>query len=326
MTQLLTTRSGNGGGGQSSFDPSKFHTIFFNPGNATSIEFTTKSLYEGSRYGRLPKYTLGGVEMNTWYEDSELTQQVLSTTIFNKTNDIELFNSITPDIPDNPDNPGTGDTGGTVNASPLCFTSKEANSTVELNQMQNLAGDNEYVPTLEYKLEGTTTQDWTRYTIGQTITLANVDDKMYMRATSEGNQTISDKNFGLGLGHTYQFSMTGKIAASGNIQTLLDQTGKRMDVPAYCYQLLFKSCRSLIQAPELPASILTLQCYQQMFYLCENLTSAPELPATTLGTDCYIDMFDHCPLFSTVKMKASMNGVYNKSTHGAIGKTVEYVL
>lgn len=60
-------------GGQSSFDPSKFHTVFFNPGNATSIEFTTKSLYEGSVYGRLPKYTLDGVEMNTWYEDVELT-------------------------------------------------------------------------------------------------------------------------------------------------------------------------------------------------------------------------------------------------------------
>ena len=60
-------------GGQSSFDPSKFHTIFFNPGSATSIEFTTKSLYEGSQYGRLPKYTLDGVEMDIWYEDSELT-------------------------------------------------------------------------------------------------------------------------------------------------------------------------------------------------------------------------------------------------------------
>ena len=46
--------SGSGEGGQSSFNPSKFHTIFFNPGNATSIEFTTKSLYEGQPFGRLP--------------------------------------------------------------------------------------------------------------------------------------------------------------------------------------------------------------------------------------------------------------------------------
>ena len=91
-------------GGQSSFDPSKFHTIFFNPGNATSIEFTTKSLYEGSRYGRLPKYTVDGQEMNTWYEDSELTQQVLPATIFNKTNDVELYSSITTNTDDNTEN------------------------------------------------------------------------------------------------------------------------------------------------------------------------------------------------------------------------------
>ena len=38
------------------------------------------------------------------------------------------------------------------------------------------------------------------------------------------------------------------------------------------------------------------------------------------------DMFNNCPMFSTVKMKASMNGVYSTRTHGDIGKTVEYVL
>ena len=79
--------SGSGGGGQSSFDPSKFHTIFFNPGNATSIEFTTKSLYEGSQYGRLPKYTLNGVEMNTWYLNGT---QIDQNSIFSSTEDIEL--------------------------------------------------------------------------------------------------------------------------------------------------------------------------------------------------------------------------------------------
>ena len=63
-----------------------------------------------------------------------------------------------------------------------------------------------------------------------------------------------------------------------------------------------------------------------MFYNCTSLTTAPELPATTLDNDCYNDMFSGCPLFSTVKMKASMNGVYDTSTHGNIGKTVEYVL
>ena len=76
-------------------------------------------------------------------------------------------------------------------------------------------GSSTYRVNLEYKLEGTTTKDSTRYT-GQTITLANVNDRMYMRAMTGGNTTISFN------GYYYQFKMTGKIAASGNIQTLLD--------------------------------------------------------------------------------------------------------
>lgn len=76
-------------------------------------------------------------------------------------------------------------------------------------------GSSTYKVNLEYKLEGTTTKDWTRYT-GQWITLENVNDKMYMRAMAGGNTTISSD------GYYYKFEMTGKIAASGNIQTLLD--------------------------------------------------------------------------------------------------------
>ena len=211
---------------------------------------------------------------------------------------------------------------------PLCFTAQQANSTVRLGWDQSSSsgssdpyssdpyggGSSQFPLNLEYKLEGSTSQDWTRYK-GQTIFLVNVNDKMYMRATSEGNQTIS-----------YRFIMTGKIAASGNIQTLLDQTGNRMDVPTYCYFQMFMDCTSLTSAPELPATTLASRCYNGMFYGCTHLTTAPELPATTLATDCYQNMFYNCPLFSTVKMKASMNGVYNTSTHGNIRKTVDYVL
>ena len=294
---------------------------------------------------------------------------------------------------------------------PLCFTAQQANSTVKLNGDWSSSsgssnpyssdpyggGSSTYKVNLEYKLEGTTTQDWIRYT-GQTITLANVNDKMYMRAMAGGNTTISsDRNY-------YNFEMTGKIAASGNIQTLLDQTGNRMDVHEYCYTSMFYGCTSLVQAPKLPATTLYRGCYNSMFrgctsltqapelpattlashcynymfsgctsltkapelpattlaeyccgsmfygctslvqapklpattlaygcydYMfsgCTSLTQAPELPATTLASHCYNYMFNNCPMFSTVKMKASMNGVYDTLTHGDIGKTVEYVL
>ena len=216
---------------------------------------------------------------------------------------------------------------------PLCFTAQQANSTVKLNGDWSSSsgssnpyssdpyggGSSAYKVNLEYKLEGTTTQDWTRYT-GQTITLANVNDKMYMRAMAGGNTTISSD------GYQYQFKMNGKIAASGNIQTLLDQTGNRMDVPVYCYSYMFYNCKSLTQAPELPSTTLADTCYIYMFSDCTSLTKAPELPATTLASNCYDHMFYNCPLFSTVKMKTSMNGVYSTSTHGDIKKTVEYVL
>ena len=216
---------------------------------------------------------------------------------------------------------------------PLCFTAQQAKSTIILNGDWSSSsgssdpyssdpyggGSSTYKVNLEYKLEGSTNKDWSRYT-GQTITLANVNDKMYMRAMTGGNTTISS------TGQSYSFKMNGKIAASGNIQTLLDQTGNRMDVPSDCYQYMFNGCTSLATAPELPATTLTYNCYFRMFNGCTSLTQAPKLPATNLASHCYYYMFSNCPMFSTVKMKASMNGVYNTSTHGDIGKTVEYVL
>ena len=89
---------------------------------------------------------------------------------------------------------------------------------------------------------------------------------------------------------------------------------------------MFYGCTSLMMTPELPATTLANNCYSYMFSGCASLTQAPELPATTLARSCYYNMFIGCPLFSTVKMKTSMNGVYSTSTHGDIKKTVEYVL
>ena len=100
-------------------------------------------------------------------------------------------------------------------------------------------------------------------------------------------------------GHNFVI-INGKVSASGNIQYLLDPTGERMDVPENCYSEMFNGCTSLTSAPELPATSLAFYCYYSMFYNCTNITS--------------------------VTMKASMNGVYDTSTHGDIGKTVEYVL
>lgn len=89
----------------------------------------------------------------------------------------------------------------------LCFTAEQANSTVRLDKV----GSPNTI-SLETSTDGSTWTDysWTDST-GDTVTLASVGDKVYIRAKTE-NQTI-----GSSASYYYTFVMTGKIAASGNI-------------------------------------------------------------------------------------------------------------
>ena len=107
----------------------------------------------------------------------------------------------------------------------LCFTAEEANSTLRLNKF---GSPNDI--SLETSTDGRNWTDysWTKNT-GDIFTLANIGDKVYMRAKTE-NQTIARS-----YSNYYKFVMTGKIAASGNIQTLLKADGSRTDTPSYCY-------------------------------------------------------------------------------------------
>ena len=167
----------------------------------------------------------------------------------------------------------------------LCFTVEQDGSTLRLDKVGSPAEI--YLETSND--EGVTWKDYTwSENTGSEYTNLNVGDKVYFRAKTE-NQTIgsSNKNY-------YQFKMTGKIAASGNIQTLLNADGSRTDAPAYCYYNMFYNCTSLTTAPELPATKLANNCYTSMFRYCSSLTYAPELPATTLADYCYQSMFRDC--------------------------------
>ena len=92
----------------------------------------------------------------------------------------------------------------------------------------------------------------------------------------------------------FKFTGSGTINASGNIQSLIDPTMERTDVPENCYFNMFSDCTKLTQAPELPATALADNCYNRMFEGCTNLTQAPTLPATALAGDCYAHMFFRC--------------------------------
>ena len=66
----------------------------------------------------------------------------------------------------------------------LCFTADEANSTVAMKAKGSSAPS----VSLEYSTDGNT---WSPFVVGSTtVTLANIGDKMYMRATSAGNTGI----------------------------------------------------------------------------------------------------------------------------------------
>ena len=201
----------------------------------------------------------------------------------------------------------------------LCFTANTAGSTVQLTK--------KWSPTA-VSLE--TSTDWkTRadYTIGNTITLANVWDKVYMRNKSETTTwfSTSDSKY-------YNFVMTWSIAWSWDVNYLLCKNSTTTlanycyyymfywctwlitapELPAttlanYCYNYMFNWCTSLITAPQLPATTLANNCYGCMFYWCTSLTTLPQLPATTLTEFCYRDMFNWC---SKIKLSTTQTWEY----------------
>ena len=65
----------------------------------------------------------------------------------------------------------------------------------------------------------------------------------------------------MGFGYSVynKFIMTGKIAASGNVNSLLEEdeeAARTMSLKGKGYYSMFAGCRSLTQAPELPATTL----------------------------------------------------------------------
>ena len=168
----------------------------------------------------------------------------------------------------------------------LTFTAEEDGSTFVII---NKNGNN---PDVQYSLDGG--KNWYALAEGDILTLVNKGDAALLRGNNpEGFSKEYDKYS--------SFTMTGKIAASGSVMSLIDGTGETLVVPAdYCFYSLFEGCTSLTQAPELPATTLAVCCYNGMFEGCTSLTQAPELPATTLADACYTYMFRGCTRLTQV--------------------------
>ena len=176
----------------------------------------------------------------------------------------------------------------------LCFTAEQANSTVA---MSGIAHSRTPTVTLLYSTNPADPTSWAEFIVGSTtVTLANVGDKVWIKAGPGGNT-----NFSYGINLYNYFSLTGLVAASGNIMSLLNGEEETFELSAnYAFTKFFINCTALTTAPALPATTLTTSCYTSMFSGCSLLTTAPALPATTLTTassranGVYANMFSGC--------------------------------
>ena len=153
--------------------------------------------------------------------------------------------------------------------------------------------------TLEYSYTGE--EPWTEYTpnamaAAPVIINLNQGDKLYFRGNNPN-----------GLNQMQIWTNDNKkMAASGNIMSLVDPTCQSKIIPGEeCFNGLFMRCSGLTSAPELPATTLSVGCYRYMFMNCGQLRSAPELPATVLAESCYQSMFINSGLTSAPTLPAT---------------------
>ena len=178
---------------------------------------------------------------------------------------------------------------------PMYFEAAQANSTVSLTSTLATA------PNLEYSTDGETWQEWQHTTTTKdgmtthtfdTLTLTAVGDRVYLRGDNPNGFTDLENEV------VSLFSLTGKIAAHGNAQSLVDgdhQTLVAKTMPMFSDGAMTEVPSDvLVSAPSLPATTLAGYCYYGMFIGCTGLTQAPSLPATTLAEYCYGNMFSDC--------------------------------
>ena len=171
----------------------------------------------------------------------------------------------------------------------LTFTAKEDGSSFGIDIIKKYLYEEDSssaIPDVQYSLDGGKT--WTKLPTDTFISLKRKGDKALLRGNNpQGFSVITSK-------YT-KFVMTGRIAASGSVMSLIDNVGKSVVIPnECCFDGLFEGCTSLTKAPKLPATKLTDGCYARMFGGCTSLTQAPQLPAKALANNCYTGMFSYC--------------------------------
>lgn len=167
----------------------------------------------------------------------------------------------------------------------LCFTALTAWSSVRLIKYRSPT-----TVTLQTSRDG---ESRSTYTMGSTISLSSIWDKVYFRNSSTSTTWFSKDN-----SNYYYFTMSWSIEGSWDIWYLLNQNSTST-IGSYYFYTLFSWCSALRKAPNLPATTLNSGCYRQMFQGCSNLEKAPDLPATNVPAYAYYSMFVNCSSLTT---------------------------
>ena len=167
----------------------------------------------------------------------------------------------------------------------MYFEAVEANSTVAMTSTLTTA------PNLEYSTDGETWQEWQHTTADSvhtfdTITLTAIGDRVYLRGDNpNGLGTLPE---GTEMPLFSHFDMTGKIAAGGNIMSLLDKNVEMTEVPTLGLVMLFgdttgENHNTSLTTPAGMPSVTNIGNYgcNYMYYGCTSLTSAAAMPAVT---------------------------------------------
>lgn len=175
----------------------------------------------------------------------------------------------------------------------LCFTAEENGSVVAMEAVGTAPA-----VTLETSFDG---EIWEPFYVGETSITLNKGERVYFKAGEGGNTAFARSNFVYN-----KFSLvTGRIAASGNIMSLLNGDMPDSALSNYCFVSLFRDCTSLVTAPELPATQLKTLCYSAMFIKCTSLVTAPKLPATNLAVTSCMAMFNGCKNLNSIEVAFS---------------------
>jgi hypothetical protein len=160
---------------------------------------------------------------------------------------------------------------------PLTLLALQAESSVTLS-LSGIASR----PGIQYRTTGET--EWKPYECGTEITFSSINEYVQFRNTEEVLSTDNNK--------IVYFTMTGKIAGSGNLQSMLNYSES---VPNWAFYRMFAGCTSLITSPEMPGKFIGELCYPYMFDSCTNMIYGPSiLPIETMGHSCCNFMFVNC--------------------------------